>query len=442
MLPCIPESACALPGDGSLSDAAISSYGTLVQYSAAGGYTAAMRLSCLICALFCSQLLHAADIDPTTLHHKVLCGYQGWFRCPGDAMNDGWRHWSRNSRQITPDSLTFEMWPDLSEYGEDEKYPAPGFTYRDGKPAHLFSSTNPKTVQRHFEWMRQYGLDGVFLQRFLVAAGNPSTDLVMEHARKSAASTGRVWALCYDLSGARTERIYDRLTSDWKRLVDEKRITNDDRYLRHNGKPVLFIWGFYSDRFDAALAHRIIDFFKTDPKYGVTLVGGCQWYWRSEKNAEWGKVFRRFDIISPWNVGNVTRIAGQKHANTGSWKTDMAEAKSAGMQYLPVIYPGFGWTNLKGQDRARDTIPRLGGEFFWRQFTTASELGVDMAYVAMFDEVDEGTAIFKVSNTPPIQAQFQTLENLPTDWYLRLTAEGSRLIRGERKTQKDLPIKP
>ncbi|HEV8292735.1 MAG TPA: hypothetical protein VGP94_12465, partial [Tepidisphaeraceae bacterium] len=68
--------------------------------------------------------------------------------------------------------------------------------------------------------------------------------------------------------------------------------------------------------------------------------------------------------------------------------------------------------------------------------------GVDMAYVAMFDEVDEGTAIFKVTNSSPTQAHFQTLENLPTDWYLRLTAEGSRVIRGERKSQRELPIKP
>src|SRR5437773_2930023 len=114
-----------------------------------------------------------ADIDATTLHHKVLCGYQGWFRCPGDPAGGGFGHWSRNGREITPDSITFEMWPDMSEYGEDEKYAAPGFTYPDGKPAALFSSANAKTVQRHFERMEKYGLDGVFLQRFLVASGNP-----------------------------------------------------------------------------------------------------------------------------------------------------------------------------------------------------------------------------------------------------------------------------
>ena len=65
-----------------------------------------------------------------------------------------------------------------------------------------------------------------------------------------------------------------------------------------------------------------------------------------------------------------------------------------------------------------------------------------MAYVAMFDEVDEGTAIFKVSNTPPKPGRFVTYDGLPSDWYLRLTGEGTKLIRGERENQMTIPIKP
>jgi hypothetical protein len=136
------------------------------------------------------------------------------------------------------------------------------------------------------------------------------------------------------------------------------------------------------------------------------------------------------------------KVNGQAHAATGYWKEDLAEAKRAGMSYLPVVYPGFGWWNLKGKVAANATIPRLGGEFFWRQFATAAELGVEMAYLAMFDEVDEGTAIFKVTNSPPTQAHFETYGGLPSDWYLRLAAEGSKVIRGERKNQQALPIKP
>jgi hypothetical protein len=383
-----------------------------------------------------------SGIDATTLRHKVLCGYQGWFRCPGDPADEGWKHWSRNSRKIAPGTVTFEMWPDLTEFEDEEKYPVPGFTYADDSPAHLFSSAHPKTVERHFKWMEQYGIDGVFVQRFLVSLAKPSSDRVLKHVRSAAAKTGRVYAICYDLTDTPKDRLYDTLVGDWKRLLDKDKVTQDERYLHHGGKPVVFVWGFYSDRFGPALAHRIIDFFKTDKKYGATLVGGCQWQWRAEKDVEWARAFRRFDVISPWNVGNVTKIKGQKHAATGSWKEDLAEAKRQRMAYLPVIYPGFGWTNLKGKDAASATIPRLGGEFYWRQFATAADLGVEMVYVAMFDEVDEATAIFKVSNNPPTQAPFQTYDRLPSDWYLRLTGEGAKVIRGERKNQATLPIKP
>ena len=67
-------------------------------------------------------------IAADTLRHKVLCGYQGWFRCAGDGTDEGWLHWSRNRNKITPDSLTVEMWPDMSEYSESERYPVPSFT--------------------------------------------------------------------------------------------------------------------------------------------------------------------------------------------------------------------------------------------------------------------------------------------------------------------------
>lgn len=381
-------------------------------------------------------------VDATTLDQKVLCGYQGWFRCPGDGTGEGWLHWSRNRNRITPQSLTVEMWPDMSEYSEAEKYSVPGFTHPDGQSAHLFSSAHPKTIERHFEWMQEHGIDGAFVQRFLVNLDKPSFDDVLAGVRSSAAKTGRTYAVGYDLSGASKEQLYDLLVNDWKRLVDDEKITQDDRYLHHNGKPVLFVWGFFSDRFEAILAHRMIDFLKMEGRYAVTLVGGCQWYWRTESDTEWARAFRRFDVISPWNVGNYALADGNKVAATHYWEGDLAESDEHSMVYMPVIYPGFGWTNLQGKDAGQATIPRRGGEFFWEQFVRASELGVRVAYVAMFDEVDEATAIFKVSNSPPTQAQFQTYEGLPSNWYLRLTGEGTKLIRGERKRDLPLPIRP
>ena len=64
-----------------------------------------------------------------------------------------------------------------------------------------------------------------------------------------------------------------------------------------------------------------------------------------------------------------------------------------------------------------------------------------MIYQAMFDEMDEGTAVFKCANDPPVGAsRFLTLEGLPSDHYLWLTGQGGKLLRGEVK-EEALPVR-
>ena len=64
-----------------------------------------------------------------------------------------------------------------------------------------------------------------------------------------------------------------------------------------------------------------------------------------------------------------------------------------------------------------------------------------MLYVAMFDEVNEGTAIFKCTDTPPVSdvAKFVDMDGRPSDHYLFLTGEGARMLRGERPLEKAMP---
>jgi hypothetical protein len=149
------------------------------------------------------------------------------------------------------------MWPEMSEY--TYKYPAPGFRYPGGAQASLFSSQDRQTVDRHFDWMLDYGIDGVFVQRFVVGVASHPTN-VLSHARSAANRTGRTFAITYDMSGQPTNTLYSQLTNDWRWLVDNLHITQDPRYLHHNGKPVLMIWGFFANRFSTNLAHQIIDF--------------------------------------------------------------------------------------------------------------------------------------------------------------------------------------
>ena len=55
---------------------------------------------------------------------------------------------------------------------------------------------------------------------------------------------------------------------------------------------------------------RLIEFFKNnpEPRYRVTLVGGVPSRWRergydAKRIPEWDRVYRAFDVISPWTVG-------------------------------------------------------------------------------------------------------------------------------------------
>ena len=362
---------------------------------------------------------------------KVMCGYQGWFRCPDDAANLGWIHWSRDSRQIVPDLLTFELWPDMADYSPMERYPAPGFTYPGGQQAELFTSDNARTVLRHFEWMRDYGIDGAWLQHFLVdlpggpgAKRYPTRLRVLHHVRAAAIKTGRVWALSYDIAGMPADRVFDVLTADWKKMVDEK-VVEDPRYLHEIGQPVVQIWGFYfgnpHNPMNAELANRLIDFFRTPSRYSAFLVGGGDWDWRHNPDPEWQKFHGRFGAYCPWNIGNyVIDVSGAKHAATNNWVEDQRECERLGMLWIPVVYPGFSWDNLQRQAPGTSLIPRRGGQFLWEQFHALSRLGADTVYVAMFDEVDEGTAVFKVTSSPPTQGHFVGYDGLPSDWYLRL----------------------
>jgi hypothetical protein len=394
------------------------------------------------------------EIDPSTMTGKLLMGYQGWFGCPGDGSADSrWIHWFRSQNPVATNA-TVDYWPDLSELEADELF-ATGMTYPGGATASLYSAYKAKTVRRHFQWMRDHHLDGVFLQRFsagLSSAGEfARLNQVADNVRAGADAYRRVFAMMYDISGHPTNTLVSALTNDWLYLVNTLQITNSPQYLRHNGKPVVAVWGFgFSGRPDTPQqAQEVINFFKGA---GLTVMGGLPTYWRTlnndaQSNPAWAAVFRSFDIISPWAVGRYGDLAGADTFRQNLIAPDLAEATAHGREYLPVIFPGFSWFNLNGGPL--NQIPRNGGSFYWRQAYNAKAAGCTMIYGAMFDEVDEGTAMYKLARTAndvPAQGSWVPLDidggSLPSDWYLRLANEASRMLRGDIPLQNSIPIAP
>ncbi|HSJ04095.1 MAG TPA: glycoside hydrolase family 71/99-like protein, partial [Verrucomicrobium sp.] len=381
------------------------------------------------------------------LEGKVMCGYQGWFRTPDDGTNTGWFHYS-GRKGFEPGSAGIDLWPDVREIPSADRTPTP-FKHADGSTAEVYSSVKPSVINLHFKWMKEYGIDGVFLQRFVVTTKDPRhckpMDAILETMRTAAKDTGRVWSVMYDLSGVKPGET-KFLIADWKRLVDTYHFADakeNPAYLRHRGKPLVALWGLgFSDRAPMLDEWKqLIEFFKNDPQYGgVSLMLGVPCYWRtltrdSITDPELHALMEKADVISPWTIG---RFNSPKNAESHFEKTavaDFAWCKEKKLDYLPVAFPGFSWHNLqkgRGKEAPVNAIPRLGGEFLWSQIRQTKKLGAGMQYVAMFDELDEGTALFKTRQDPPVgDSPFAIEPGVPEDQYLWLTGQAGKLLRGE-----------
>ena len=385
--------------------------------------------------------------NPSGLTGRVVTGYQGWFRAEGDGSGLGFHHYQKG-RNFEPGKCTIDLWPDVSEFDHDELFPTK-FKHSDGRVAHVFSSIHPKTVQRHFSWMAEYGIDGAFVQRFATHAAKDRRDyrsLKFENkklilCRDAAIRNHRCWTLMYDLSGL-NEGDFDRLAEDWKQLRRRMKLgidSNDSAYLHVNGKPLVAIWGvgFSDDReYGLKKAEWFIRLLKHNPEWGgMSIMLGVPYYWREQQrdavaDPHLHEVLKLADVISPWSVGRYRNDESLPTKMISHQRADRDWCERRKIEVLPVLWPGFSWQNLKGEKSAG--IPRDGGRFLWQQFLASRMAGNKSAYIAMFDEIDEGTAIFKCTNDPPIgNSEFQTYEGLPTDHYLWLCQEGGRLLRGE-----------
>lgn len=215
--------------------------------------------------------------------------------------------------------------------------------------------------------------------------------------------------------------------------------------MNHHGRPLVAIWGIgFNDGRAYTLdeCRALVEFLKND---GCSVMLGVPTGWRelnedAVKQTALHDIIALADVVSPWTVGRYRSPAEAKHHGERIWQPDLAWCAKRGIDYLPVVFPGFSWANLSG--KTFNEIPRLKGALLWSQFIAAKRAGAKMAYVAMFDEVDEGTAIFKCSNEVPSAdgARFLTYEGLPSDYYLGLTGAGAALLRGEVPVTDSIPV--
>jgi hypothetical protein len=403
-----------------------------------------------------AQLRHSSQTLYPTYKGLVMAGYQGWFRARGDGSAS--RHYVYGDEHRSG----IDVWPDISEYTKTYETP---FLLKNGSNARFFSSLDKSTTDLHFNWMQEYGVDGVFMQRFFdnTREGNGRTEstLILQNALEAASKYKRAIAVMYDLSGLRaTGEDCSLLIKDWKYLVDSIRVTRQagaNTYLHENGRPVVVIWGVgFPDRpYDIRNIglERLIDFLKNDPVYGnCTVILGVPAHWR-ELNADCihdpylHTLIRQADMVLPWTV---QRFSPLLHNDMDRFRDlvtdDMEWCRQNKLEYVPCVYPGFSWHNLSRFEFPDDvkppgSIPRQGGRFYWQMLSTAIRSGASMLYVAMFDEVNEGTAIFKCSDNPPAggDVSFINMDGGPSDLYLWLTGEAAKMLRREKPLSMTMP---
>ncbi len=379
-----------------------------------------------------------------SIKNLVMAGYQGWFNTPEDGAGLGWKHFEKE-KEFKPGKCTIDLWPDVSEY---EKTYETAFKLPDETPAKVFSSYDASTTDLHFKWMKQYGIDGVFMQRFVVSIrnqkGKDNYNKILNNAVLSAEKYDRAICLMYDLSGMEAGE-EDILIRDWKELCEKYKLVsrNNNHYVYHHGKPLVAVWGIgFNDRrkYGYEQIKKIIDFLKSE---GCSILVGVPTHWRTltidaVSDTRLLELVKQADIVHPWLVGRFDNHTYEPYRK--SIEEDIKWCKANGKDYMPVLFPGFSWHNMK-KDAPQNMIPRLGGRFFWKQVKGAVDAGAESLYLAMFDEIDEGTAFFKCTNTPPVgESSFITYEGEAPDHYLWLAGEAAKYLRGELRSSR-MPVR-
>jgi hypothetical protein len=382
----------------------------------------------------------SAASAPGDVVGKITVGYQGWFACVGDgAPINAWWHWAQDWGR-TPsasNNSTLRAWPDMRDYPKGYKT-----AYADlgnGQPATLFSSYDQTTVSLHFQWMQQNNIDTAALQRFNPnGSEGPTRDAVAGRVRTAAEATGRKFYIMYDVGG--WTNMQSEIKADWTSKMSAHAASG--AYARQNGRPVVGIWGFgFNDNnhpWDPATCLDVINWFKSQ---GCYVMGGVPREWRTGtggSRAGYSDVYHALNMLSPWMIGAIGNAGDSDNAYTDLTVPDLADCNSHGVDYQPCVLPG----DVSGRQRVH-------GDFMWRQFYNVVRAGSPAIYVSMFDEFNEGNQIVKTAESQaflPTDSGLLALDEDGTacssDYYLRLTGDGGRMLKKQLALTATRPTQP
>ncbi|MBO5797784.1 MAG: hypothetical protein J6R77_05495 [Clostridia bacterium] len=334
-----------------------------VSIKATGGNTAYV-------SRFETKLITAADLDeadppafqPETDVNNVLgasvFGYQLWFTAT--ASQTGWVHWGEGDYPNPAPgngNLSFDVYPYVQDYLDN------GATLHksnlgllgNGSQSVLFTSKDVQIVETHFQWLEDYGLDCMAIQRFGFGDGGKKIGDAQNHlltVQTMAEKYDKTFYVMYDVTGQGghdSDTFYERMTNDWVLNVEQTGVASSTHYAHADGKPVVCIWGIsgeddLADNYpNGETATRMIRWFQERGYFVIVGTPDNGYATRTGDNLE---PFTTADMISPWTVGRYD------YNSVGNWlsrnlNTDLAFCEKYDVEYQPVIFPGFSWITMK-----------------------------------------------------------------------------------------------
>ena len=285
--------------------------------------------------------------------------------------------------------------------------------------------------------------------------------------RAGAEAHGRVFAIMYDISGTRRGDASSRRSRPTGSTSSTRsKLTASPRYLADGGKPVV-IWGPRLLRPTPARrqqAQQLIAWFterRRQPPRPRRSIGGVPTKWRTatddSKTDAPGRgrlLARRLPLVRrrvAVDRGRYADDAGADAFATADIVPDLAAAKVGADALHARRASRVLWHNLNASAGGRSSTRSrgAGAPSTGARSSNAAPGRLDDPYTAMFDEVDEGTAMFKVAASAatlpagaslvPLDADGQTL---PSDFYLRLGGAATGMLRGDLPLTATLPVAP
>lgn len=281
------------------------------------------------------------------------------------------------------------------------------FVLANGTNAQFFNSFCTGVIEKHFRYMVDYKIDGIFVQRFYNSA-NPTDAfyngglMVLETVRQMAEKYNKFFAVEYDLSQLTStsdpNTYIPILENDYNNIL--KPYFSSPNYIYQDGRPVIELWGAGinpTSGLQGTNWQDIIGRYQGAPE-NPWIILGIPHNWLDYRIASndptdyWG-AYEKAQCLQPWPVGAFSSISDLQWSLQNELLPGKQQADAMGVKYSGAFTPGGSNRNAA---RSADYIGPLGnrynGTFYEEQLRLFSNDTIKpfFNFGAMFDEYTEG----------------------------------------------------